>query len=58
LKTGLAGSLDKNSVLKLEEIQPDYVGIRGALCKENGRNEISSERLDKFIQAMDKIEAS
>jgi len=58
LKTGLAGSLDKNSVLKLKEIQPDYVGIRGALCKENGRNEISSERLDKFIQAMDKIEAS
>ena len=37
LVTGLAGSLTREDIPPLLEINPDYLGFRGALCKQHRR---------------------
>lgn len=37
LVTGLAGSLTRNDIPPLLQINPDYLGFRGALCKHDRR---------------------
>ena len=37
LMTGLAGSLTREDIPPLLEINPDYLGFRGALCKQHRR---------------------
>ncbi len=37
LLCGLAGSLRRSDILPLKRLQPDYLGFRGALCRENQR---------------------
>ena len=38
LISGLAGSLTREDIPHLLRINPDYLGFRGALCKQNRRN--------------------
>lgn len=38
LISGLAGSLTREDIPPLLRINPDYLGFRGALCKQNRRN--------------------
>lgn len=40
LLTGLAGSLRADDVPPLLRMQPDYLGFRGALCKDNSRVQV------------------
>jgi len=46
LKVALAGSLDRYSIAMLKKINPDIVGVRGAVCEGRKRtNFISRERI-------------
>ena len=38
LITGLAGSLTREDIPPLLRVNPDYLGFRGALCKQHKRN--------------------
>ncbi|MGH8750355.1 MAG: (5-formylfuran-3-yl)methyl phosphate synthase [Burkholderiales bacterium] len=38
LLTGLAGSLALEDISELLQLEPDYLGFRGAVCKKTGRN--------------------
>lgn len=40
LLTGLAGSLRLEDILPLSEIRPDYLGFRGALCRNHVRRSV------------------
>jgi len=49
LLTGLAGSLRTEDIEKMRSIENDYVGVRGALCKE-GRNRLDEKKTEKFLE--------
>ena len=53
LITGLAGSLRSEDIAGLLELNPDYLGFRGALCSQSNRiNEINKEQVDKIRKAI------
>lgn len=45
LKVALAGSLEREQILRLKNLDPDVVGIRGAVCEGNDRGNKISEDL-------------
>jgi len=48
LKVALAGSLDRNSIIKLRDknVKPDIIGVRGAVCEGGERtSRISKEKI-------------
>ena len=53
LITGLEGSLRFEDISGLLELNPDYLGFRGALCSQSNRiNEINIEQVDKIRKAI------
>jgi hypothetical protein len=54
LKVALAGSLQKEDLISLIKIQPDIIGIRGAVCKSNDRvnGQIQSAKIKEIIQIL------
>lgn len=51
LLTGLAGSLTQNDIPKLLPLQADYLGFRGALCRQNQRTaELDTQQVAKIRQ--------
>jgi dihydroneopterin aldolase len=51
LLTGLAGSLRREDVLPLLAIGPDYLGFRGALCRDGERAKILDQEAFAAIRA-------
>lgn len=50
LKVGLAGSLKFEHADLLRELNPDVIGVRGAVCEGDQRiNRISPERVQRFV---------
>ena len=55
LITALAGSLKVNDLDKLQNIEPDIIGFRGAVCKNDDRSaEISPEKIDFLYKKMNR----
>lgn len=53
LLTGLAGSLKRNDIPLLAPLGPDYLGFRGALCRQNARTEaLDPDALTALGEAM------
>lgn len=53
LLTGLAGSLRYQDIKPLLQLNPDYLGFRGALCKESDRvKSINSKKVNKIRMAI------
>ena len=50
LLTGLAGSLRYEDINQLLQIEPDYLGFRGALCSENNRVKQLDQLKVEFIR--------
>jgi uncharacterized protein (UPF0264 family) len=51
LLAGLAGSLRQDDIAMLLELAPDYLGFRGALCRNGDRADILDARLLSEIRA-------
>ena len=51
LLTGLAGSLRKEDIAPLLKIEPDYLGFRGALCRNGDRVQILDQEAFVSIRA-------
>jgi uncharacterized protein (UPF0264 family) len=50
---GLAGSLRLDDVPQLLQLQPDYLGFRGALCDRNDRlGRINSFSVEQIKESM------
>lgn len=57
LLTGLAGSLRLEDIPSLLELNPDYLGFRGALCSESDRvKSINEEQVKKIRGAVPQLE--
>ncbi|RQD70427.1 MAG: hypothetical protein D5S01_10355 [Halanaerobium sp. MSAO_Bac5] len=55
LITALAGSLKVNDLDKLQNIEADIIGFRGAVCKNDDRSaEISPEKIDFLYKKMNR----
>lgn len=55
LITALAGSLKVNDLDKLQNIEPDIIGFRGAVCKNDDRSaEISPEKIDSLSKKINR----
>jgi uncharacterized protein (UPF0264 family) len=54
LESALAGSIKKNDLAALIQIQPDIIGVRGALCERSDRlnGHIKVEKIEEFVQIM------
>ena len=53
LITGLAGSLRYEDISLLLDIEPDYLGFRGALCAENDRvKSIEAKKITQIRKAV------
>jgi len=52
LMTGLAGSLRREDIPHLLALEPDYLGFRGALCRDNIRERVVDFRAVKRIRSM------
>ena len=52
LEAALAGSIKKEDLKSLLNIQPDIIGVRGALCEQNDRlnGQIRSEKVREFVK--------
>jgi uncharacterized protein (UPF0264 family) len=51
LLSGVAGSLTKQSALKIKKLNPDYMGFRTALCSKNMRNnEIDINKVNELVE--------
>jgi uncharacterized protein (UPF0264 family) len=52
LQAALAGSIKKEDLLSLIKIQPDIIGVRGAVCEQNDRlhGQIQSALVQEFVQ--------
>ena len=52
LMCGLAGSLQREDIPSLLELQPDYLGFRGALCERANRREVLQREAVQTIRQM------
>ncbi|MEE9552228.1 MAG: (5-formylfuran-3-yl)methyl phosphate synthase [Gammaproteobacteria bacterium] len=52
LKAGLAGALRGNDVAQLLKLEPDYLGFRGALCRQHQRENTIDVMAVRRIRAM------
>jgi hypothetical protein len=53
LRVALAGSLGLAHLPQLQQLRPDVVGVRGALCHHGCRSdEIDPERLSQFLASI------
>lgn len=52
LMVGLAGSLRREDIPSLRDLEPDYLGFRGALCRDNIRERAVDFRAVKQIRSM------
>lgn len=51
IKIVVAGSIDLGVLRQVAELQPDFVGVRGAVCDGERNEPISRLRLDEFLSA-------
>lgn len=59
MKVGLAGSLQLKHISMLVDLQPDYLGFRGALCHSLSRtNELDKAKLEAVKLALQKCNTS
>ncbi|MCK5312994.1 MAG: hypothetical protein KAJ62_12835, partial [Desulfobacteraceae bacterium] len=55
MKTALAGSIKKDHMDKVFEIDPDIIGVRGAVCEGNDRTSgITEKGVREFIESVRK----
>lgn len=52
LLTGLAGSLKVSDIVPLLELEPDYLGFRGALCRDNLRTQIIDRSAVRNVRSL------
>lgn len=54
LKVALAGSLGKEEIKELKELEPEVIGVRGAVCEDKDRNQgISAERIQELMEVLE-----
>jgi uncharacterized protein (UPF0264 family) len=59
LLCGLAGSLRREDIAELMAYQPDYLGFRGALCRQHNRTaQLDRSAMRQIKQAIDQISQS
>ncbi|HXV24902.1 MAG TPA: (5-formylfuran-3-yl)methyl phosphate synthase [Alphaproteobacteria bacterium] len=58
LMTGLAGSLRLEHIAPLVTLQPDYLGFRGALCREARTSRIEAARVRAVRQELDQARSA
>jgi len=49
LKTVVAGSVDFSCMASVVSAQPDFVGVRGAVCAGGRKSQINAQRISKFV---------
>ena len=52
LLTGLAGSLKASDIAPLLELEPDYLGFRGALCQDNLRTQVIDSSAVRRVRSL------
>ena len=52
LLAGLAGSLKASDISPLLELEPDYLGFRGALCQDSSRIQALNSSYVKNIRSL------
>lgn len=59
IKCALAGSIKLSDLNKLAKIAPDFIGVRGAICRDqkNRKSSIDAEKAKEFVQRVKKITA-
>lgn len=56
LQVALAGSVKKEHLEKLAKLNPDIIGIRGAVCKHSDRNgKIDRDKLENLMEYVNQI---
>ncbi|KXB07408.1 hypothetical protein AKJ52_00215 [candidate division MSBL1 archaeon SCGC-AAA382C18] len=50
LKAALAGSLGREEISQLKKLEPDVIGVRGAVCREKDRTKGMSEELIRDLR--------
>lgn len=54
LKVALAGSLGREQIFRLKNLDPDVIGVRGAVCEGNNRgNEISEDLVRELTDVLE-----
>ncbi len=54
LKVALAGSLGKEEIRELKELNPEVIGVRGAVCEDQDRDQgISAERIQELKKILE-----
>lgn len=57
LGIALAGAIGERHLEALAKISPDWIGVRSALCESDRRGPVSSERVQSFLAAVDRVRA-
>ena len=52
LQTVVAGSVDASSLAKVTLMHPDFVGVRGAVCRDNRRNQIDGQLVNELASTL------
>lgn len=54
MRIALAGSLDQVSALRVMELQPDWIAVRGAVCQDGRDGVVCSKKVGQLRESLDR----